>query len=95
MNKEIEETRKAQESLKQLTAYMETIAQQLRDRGLFYVFAVADKKNGTMLSGIECASSHMPLLVSDIVSRTMTALARDGMETRKKLAGQEPTWEDK
>lgn len=92
MNKEIEETRKAQENLKELTAFMETVSKQMRERGLFYIFAVADKKNGAMVTGMECKTSHSPALVTEIVSRMMHSMAKNNMDLRRKL--NEETWED-
>lgn len=94
MNKEIEETRKNQAEQKLLVAYMETIQQQLRDRGLFFVFAVCDKANGNMVSGIECKSTHLAPMISDLVSRTMTTLAQDGVRLRRQLHTEDETWND-
>lgn len=97
MSKEIEETRKHRHAQKLLEEYMKTVAQQMRDRGLYYIIAVVDPRTETSAMGCEGRTNHIELMTNVIVGTAMKALVRDGMSARRRLSEIDPdyeTWSD-
>lgn len=75
MNKEIEETRKSMREQKALDEYVDTIKQQLADRGLSYVMQVFDEKSGNFSGGYHGRMSVVLSLMSDLIKRVMSMAA--------------------
>ncbi len=93
MSKEIEETRERNRQQKLLDSYANEIAQQLSDRGLYYMIAVIDPKNGTSTMGCEGRTNHIEAMTNTIVSSGLRSLLKDAMKARKRLRDLDPDYE--
>lgn len=95
MNKEIEETRRAQELRKELTKYVELLGVGLAQKGLSYVIVVADQKTQGMCVRFHGKSNELGAMAAKLNEAVLEKFVNTIRETKVELASyKQDTWEN-